>query len=229
MLVADLKDSDEQKPMSCDCHTAVTEKTQKSILLVLLVVNAVMFVVEFLVGMIAQSTAVIADSLDMLADALVYGVALYAIGRHSSTKRKAAVLAGYLQIAIASSIAIDIIRRVIVGSEPSSLLMFIVSCVALLANIYCLMLISKQKHGEVHMRASYIFSKNDVIANAGVIFASILIFLTGSRWPDIVIGAIITCVVFRGGIFILADAKNTTLDRAVDSTAIPPTDSRKSP
>ena len=193
--------------MSCDCHSAVTDKTQKNILVTLLVINATMFAVELLIGIIAQSTGVLADSLDMLADALVYGVALYAVGRCSSTKRRAAIMSGYFQLAIASGIAIDIIRRVIFGSEPSSLLMFIVSCVALIANSYCLMLIAKQKQGEVHMRASYIFSKNDVIANTGVIVASILIYLTGSRWPDLIVGGIITCVVMRGGFYILADAR----------------------
>ena len=86
--------------------------------------------------------------------------------------------------------------------------MFIVSIVALAVNTWCLKLISKEKEGEVHMRASYIFSKNDVIANSGVILASIIIYFTGSRWPDLIIGAIITVVVLRGGIAILADAKS---------------------
>lgn len=193
--------------MSCDCHRTATDKTQKNILVTLLVINAAMFAVELLIGIIAQSTGVLADSLDMLADALVYGVALYAVRRSSSTKRKAAILSGYFQLTIASGIAVDIIRRVIFGSEPSSLLMFIVSCIALIANSYCLMLITKQKQGEVHMRASYIFSKNDVIANTGVIVAAILIYLTGSRWPDLIVGGIITCVIMKGGLHILADAR----------------------
>ena len=204
--------------MSCDCHTAVTDKTQKSILVTLLVINAVMFAVELLIGIIAQSTGVLADSLDMLADALVYSVALYAVGRCLSTKRRAAILSGYFQLAIASGIAIDIIRRAIFGSEPSSLLMFIVSCAALVANSYCLVLISKQKQGEVHMRASYIFSKNDVIANTGVIIASILIYLTGSRWPDLIVGGIITWIVIKGGLLILADAKKTEPNKAMQPT-----------
>jgi len=142
----------------------------------------------------------------MLADALVYSVALYAVGRVNSIKTRAAFLSGGFQILIALGIFSDIIRRAITGGEPSSLLMFVVSIVALAVNTYCLKLISREKEGEVHMRASYIFSKNDVIANSGVILASLIIYFTGSRWPDLIIGTLITIVVFRGGFRILQDA-----------------------
>lgn len=193
--------------MSCDCHIEATDASQKGVLRKLLVLNGIMFVTELIVGIVGQSTGVLADSLDMLADALVYAVALYAVGRAPRLKTRAAFLSGGFQVLIALSIAADIIRRAITDSDPSSLLMFVVSIVALAVNTWCLKLISKEKEGEVHMRASYIFSKNDVIANSGVILASIIIYFTGSRWPDLIIGAIITVVVLRGGIHILADAK----------------------
>lgn len=199
---------------SCDCHIEVRDASQKKILLVLLTVNASMFIAEFIVGLIAQSTGVLADSLDMLADALVYSVSLYAVGRCSSIKIRAAFLSGGFQILIALGILTDIVRRAISGSDPSSLLMFVISCVALVANVYCLRLITKEKQGEVHMRASYIFSKNDVLVNLGVIVASILIYFTGSRWPDLIIGVIITILILRGGIQILKDTnKQNQLER----------------
>lgn len=194
--------------MSCDCHIEVKDASQKRILLTLLLINAIMFVSEMVVGLIAQSTGVIADSLDMLADAMVYGIAFAAIGKAASKKNQAARISGYFQIAIAGMVMADIIRRYIVGSEPESTLMFGISCVALAANVTCLYLISKQRKGEVHMRASWIFSKNDVLANLGVILASILIHFNGSRWPDFVIGCIITIVVLRGGFQILKEAKD---------------------
>lgn len=195
--------------MSCDCHIEATDASQKGVLRKLLVLNGIMFVAELIVGIVGQSTGVLADSLDMLADALVYAVALYAVGRAPRLKTRAAFLSGGFQVLIALSIAADIIRRAITDSDPSSLLMFVVSIVALAVNTWCLKLISKEKEGEVHMRASYIFSKNDVIANSGVILASIIIYFTGSRWPDLIIGAIITLVVLIGGIRILADAKRS--------------------
>lgn len=193
--------------MSCDCHIEVKDAAQRKILITLLLINGVMFVSELIVGIIAQSTGVIADSLDMLADAMVYGIGLSAVGKSLTRKNTAARVSGYFQIGIAFMVFADIIRRFFLGSEPESSLMFGISCVALVANLFCLYLISKERSGEVHMRASWIFSKNDVLANLGVIIASGLIFFTGSRWPDLIIGCIITFVVLRGGFEILKEAR----------------------
>jgi len=193
--------------MACDCHIEARNASQKKILLTLFALNATMFVAEIITGVFAESTGVIADSLDMLADAMVYGIAISAIGKPASRKNFAARLSGYFQIVIAVSVLADIARRFFYGSEPESLLMFAISCVALAVNIFCLRLISKEKDGEVHMRASWIFSKNDVLANLGVIIASILIYLTNARWPDLVIGSLITLIVLRGGLQILREAR----------------------
>lgn len=197
---------------SCDCHIEATDASHRKILRTLLILNGGMFLTEVVVGFLADSTGVLADSLDMLADALVYALGLYAIGRHSAVKRRAAFFSGVFQIVLALGIAAEIVRRAVTGSNPESLPMFLVSIVALAVNIWCLRLISKEKEGEVHMRASYIFSKNDVIANAGVILSSILIHFTGSRWPDLVIGAFITAVVLRGGVQILTAASRESRD-----------------
>lgn len=195
---------------SCDCHIEATDASQGKILKTLLILNGAMFVAELVVGFVADSTGVLADSLDMLADALVYALGLYAIGRHAAVKRRAAFFSGVFQITLALGIAAEIVRRAVTGSDPASLPMFLVSIMALIVNIRCLALISREKEGEVHMRASYIFSKNDVIANSGVILSSIIIYLTGSRWPDLVIGSVITAVVLRGGIEILKDSGRKT-------------------
>jgi Co/Zn/Cd efflux system component len=95
------------------------------------------------------------------------------------------------------------------GSEPQSVLMISVGAAALLANIICLILISKQRDDGVHMRASWIFSTNDVITNLGVIISGILVAIIGSRYSDLIVGAIISFIVIRGGIKILQDAKQT--------------------
>lgn len=174
---------------------------------VVLAINASMFVAEFVLGIIAQSTGLIADSLDMLADATVYAISLYAVGRATTVKTRAALLSGYFQIALAFGVAGEILRRIIWGSEPEALYMIGVSAIALVANVICLALLAKHRNGEVHMRASWVFSKNDVIANCGVIVSGILVATLGSRWPDLVVGAIIVFVVMRGGFHIIADAK----------------------
>ena len=165
-----------------------------------------MFVAEITFGIISESTALIADSLDMLADATVYGIGLYAVGRPMLSKIRAAYISGVFQIVLGATVAIDIIRRLILGSDPESLLMIIIGSIALIANTICLMLISKHKDGEVHMRASWIFSKNDVIANLGIIIGGCLVYFLNSRLPDIIIGIAITLIVIRGGILIVKEA-----------------------
>lgn len=192
----------------CGCEFEVTNSEQSRVLKVLLSINAFMFVVEISLGILSESTALIADSLDMLADAAVYGIGLYAVGRASIVKINAAHLSGIFQIILGLLVVLDVLRRLIYGSDPESFLMISVGIVALIANTICLVLISKHRDGEVHMRASWIFSKNDVIANFGIIVGGGLVFLSGSRYPDLVIGIIISLIVVRGGISIIRDASN---------------------
>jgi cation diffusion facilitator family transporter len=191
----------------CGCEVEIKDKSETSVLIALLLINGVMFLAEFGIGWWAQSTALIADAMDMLADAMVYSVGLYAVGKAASAKISAATLSGWLQVGLGLFVLVDILRRIIYGSEPVSLLMMGVGAVALLANTICLVLISKHRDGEVHMRASWIFSKNDVIANVGVILAGVLVAITGSRIPDLVIGLVVVLIVFRGGLHIIQDAR----------------------
>ena len=189
------------------CSVEIESKEQARVLWIVLGINATMFVAEFIAGYFAESTGLIADSLDMLADAIVYAIGLYAVGRAPSVKTRAALLSGVFQIVLAFAVAGEIVRRLVWGSEPEPLFMIGVSMIALTANLICLSLIAKHRDGEVHMRASWIFSKNDVIANVGVIVSGILVFLLDTRWPDLAIGAVIVVVVLRGGISIVVDAR----------------------
>lgn len=191
----------------CGCEIEVTDSEQKSVLLKLLAINGIMFIVELSLGWYAQSTGLIADSFDMLADAIVYAIGLYAIGKSLRHKANAALLSGWFQGVLGLLIFADVVRRVMLGSEPMSLLMMSVGLVALAANVYCLTLIQKHKDGEVHMRASWVFSKNDVIANTGVILAGALVWLLDSRWPDLVIGSLIALVILNGARHIISDAR----------------------
>lgn len=170
----------------------------------LLLVNAVMFGVELIVGLCSESTGLIADSLDMFSDAAVYGLSIYAVGRSVETKLKAAHVSGWMQLILALTTLGEVFRRFIWGSEPLSNLMILFGGLALLANVYCLILISKNRDSGAHMQASWIFSSNDVIANIGVIIAGALVYWTGSPYPDLVIGLIIGLVVLNGARRILS-------------------------
>ena len=165
---------------------------------ILLGINAAMFLIELLLGWVAQSTGLIADSLDMFADAAVYGLALFAVGRAASHQLKAAHLAGWLQALLALGALAEVVRRALYGSEPVSALMMGVGLLALAANVVCLRLVARSKDGGAHMRASYIFSATDVIANLGVILAGVLVAWSGSPLPDLIIGTAVAAVVLAG-------------------------------
>jgi len=171
---------------------------EAGILKSLLAINAGMFVVELTVGLWAQSTGLIADSLDMFADAAVYGVALYAVGHSTRKKLRAAHLSGWFQVILALAALSEVLRRFVFGSEPVSTIMISFGLIALIANVICLVLIAKSRDDGAHMKASWIFSANDVIANTGVILAGVLVAITGSRYPDLVIGLIIGVIVLNG-------------------------------
>ncbi len=170
-----------------------------------------MFLTEIVVGWLAQSMSLIADSLDMFADAAVYGVSLYAVGKASSDQTKSARLSGYLQLLLAVGAFVELARRFWFGSEPEPPFMIGMAVVALIANVSCMVLLATHRHSGVHMRASWIFSTNDVIANLGVILAGLLVSWTHSRLPDLLVAAAIAMVVLIGAIRIvkLSRAHNT--------------------
>ena len=176
---------------------------ESRILKILLGINFLMFVVELIAGLNAQSTGLISDSFDMAADAVVYGISLYAVGKTLSHQQRAAALSGWFQFSLAGLAFLEILRRLFFGSDPNSQLMIGVSIIALIANVTCLYLLMKHRNGAVHMRASWVFSTNDVIANTGVIIAGVLVYYTQSPWPDLIIGTLVSIVVTRGAISIL--------------------------
>ncbi len=193
----------------CGCQADIDPKNQRNLLIIVLVINGVMFLFEFAFGLYAESTGLLADSLDMLADAMVYASALYVIGKTAIAKASSAMLSGMLQMLLGFGIIFEVIRRFLYGSEPISTVMIVISLFALTANVVCLILLNKHKQGEVHMRATWIFSKNDVIANLGVITAGILVAYFESALPDLIIGAISSSVVLYGSYQILSEAMSS--------------------
>lgn len=186
-----------------DIAPSVEAKT----LIYLLGINFTMFVVEIILGFYAESTGLLADGLDMLADSFVYGLSLYAVGKSIAMKHKAAYFSGIMQISLGLLCLVEVGRKFYFGSEPLSNYMIVVSVIALIANLWCLILIHKHKDGEVHMKASWIFSANDVIVNTGVIFSGALVYFLKSNVPDLIIGGIVSLVVIRGGISIMKLSK----------------------
>lgn len=193
----------------------VTEKTdqtefkenlhQKKILWSVLAINFAFFIIEMTTGLFSKSMGLVADSLDMLADSFVYGLSLFAVGGSVIRKKKIATLAGYFQILLALIGFIEVLRRFF-GNEklPNFTTMIIVSIFAFIANGICLYLLQKSKSKkEAHMKASMIFTSNDVIINLGVIIAGLLVNWLNSNKPDLIIGTIVFVLVIQGAIRIL--------------------------
>ena len=177
---------------------------QSKLLWIVLIINFAFFIIEITTGFISKSMGLVADSLDMLADALVYGLSLWAVGSTVLRKKKVAKLSGYFQLALALLGLSEVIRRVISFEEvPDFQTMIIVSILALIANSVCLYLLQKSKSNEAHMKATMIFTSNDIIINTGVILAGILVLVTQSKYPDLIIGAIVFLIVVRGAFRIL--------------------------
>lgn len=191
---------------SCSPPPQAGDARQRRTLRAVLLINAAMFALELLAGWQAQSSGLVADSLDMLADACVYAISLYAVGRSAALQAGAARASGLGQVLLALLVLSEVIERFQHGSAPVSALMMGVGLLALGANLLCLRLLLPHRGEGVHMRASLIFSTSDVIANAGVIAAGALVWLLDNRYPDLAIGAAIAAVVLSGGLRILREA-----------------------
>ena len=181
------------------------DSNQKKLLWTVLAINFAFFLIEMTTGLISKSMGLVADSLDMLADSFVYGLSLFAVGGTISRKKRIATLAGYFQLLLAILGFIEVVRRFL-GEEqiPNFRTMIIVSIFALIANGICLYLLQKSKgKEEAHMKASMIFTSNDVIINLGVILAGVLVLWLDSNKPDLIIGSIVFILVIQGAFRIL--------------------------
>ena len=185
-----------------------TTRQERKLLWLVLAINFFFFGLELTTGFISNSMGLVADSLDMLADSFVYGLAIFAVGGTITRKKNIAKSAGYLQLALAIFGFFEVIRRFEVNENvPAFQTMIIISILALIANGICLYLLQKSKSKDAHMQASMIFTSNDVIVNLGVIVAGGLVYLTNSKYPDLIVGTIVFFVVGQGAFKILKLSK----------------------
>ena len=174
---------------------AADDTSQRRVLHRVLLVNAVFFALEMAIGLLSRSMGLVADSLDMLADSLM--VVGAAVGR----KKRVAWWSGLLQSLLAVAGMVEVVRRFVSPSLPPEFAAMIwMSALSLVANAYCLWLLNRQKSGDAHMRASVIFSANDVVVNLGVILSGVAVWIFNSRVPDLVVGAVVFVIVLRGAV-----------------------------
>jgi cation diffusion facilitator family transporter len=172
------------------------------------ILNATMFVIDVGAGLIARSSGLLADGIDMLSDAAIYGLSLIAVGRSHQFKRRTAFASGLLLAASGLAVMADAIRRALEGGVPDPRLMAAAAVLSLLVNATVLRMLTRFRGGEVHLRASWIFTRADVIANLGVIVAALLVSVTVSRTPDLVVGLAIGTYVIKEAWEILSDASS---------------------
>ena len=174
------------------CAVEALRESQASTLKAVLAINAVMFVVELAAGLMAGSTALLSDSLDNLGDALTYGLSIYAISKDTRAKAKVALFKGALILLAALFVLAQVGYRALYGATPMFEAMGAVSLLALIGNSVCLALLWKHRTADVNMSSVWECSRNDIAGNIAVFVASAAVWLTGSRWPDLLVGLLLS-------------------------------------
>lgn len=188
-------------------HLQALQQRQTRMLWVILFINAVMFLAEFGAGWWAGSTALLGDSLDMLGDAMVYGLSLVVVAKSLRWKAISAGVKGAVMLGFGVLVLLEAVHKAIWGTPPEYSLMIVMGMIALAANVVCLVLLTRHREDDVNMRSAWICSRNDLIANTGVVAAGVLVLVTGTVWPDVAVGALIAAVFLQSSIGVLRDAR----------------------
>jgi Co/Zn/Cd efflux system component len=180
---------------------------QRRVLRIVLWINVALFLVELVAGLVAHSTALLADSMDMLGDAIVYGFSLYVLARGPIWQAHAAFLKGAIMAVFGLGILVEVILKLLRGAVPAADLMGGIGLLALAGNALCLALLWRRSADDINMRSAWVCSRNDVVANVGVLVAAAAVALTGSGWPDIAIGLIVASLFGSSALTVMRDAR----------------------
>ena len=188
------------------CEVEKLRDRQRSTLLWVLWINAVLFLVEGTAGLLASSTALLADALDMLGDALIYGFSLYVVSRGALWKARAATLKGWIMLLFGLGVLGQAVYNIVEPELPHYPTMGLIGALALAANAVCLWLLWSHRTEDINMRSVWLCSRNDIIANVAVLGAGAAVWALHSRWPDIVVGLAIAALFLSSSIHVLRGA-----------------------
>ena len=197
------------------CEIVALRASHGRVLWIVLAINAAMFFVEGLAGLAAHSTSLLADALDMLGDALVYGFSLFVLARSPRWQAGAALAKAVFMLLFGLGVLGEAVHRMLVPVMPSVLAMGAVGALALGANLVCFVLLYRHRGDNLNMRSTWLCSRNDLVANAGVLLAAAASYFLASRWPDIVVGLAIAGLFVKSSMSVLREAVQTLRTPAV--------------
>ena len=188
------------------CELEALRGRQSSTLKIVLAINAAMFVVELTAGLIGHSVSLVADSLDMMGDALVYGFSLYVVARDARMKAKAALFKGLIMLGFGLFVLGQTVYRIAVPQLPMFEAIGAIGLLALAANGMCFYLLWRHREDDINMSSVWLCSRNDIIANVSVLFAAAGVWLTQSGWPDIAVGLALAALFLRSALHVLRES-----------------------
>lgn len=188
------------------CVLDTLRERQGKTLRIVLAINVMLFLVEFGAGLLAASTSLMADSLDSLGDALVYAASLYVLSRNDRWRAGAAMLKGVIMLGFGIAVTIALLARILSPVVPVAEMIGGFGLFALACNASCLYLLTRHRSDDLNMESVWLCSRNDIVANIGVLLAGAGVALTGSMWPDLVVGAIIAMLFLKSAMYVISKA-----------------------
>ena len=185
------------------CEIEKLRERQRGTLVTVLWINLAFFAIESIAGVLAASTALLGDALDMLGDAFVYGFSLYAVSRGVLWRTRAAELKGWIMLAFGVAVLLEAAYKVGVPEVPHYPTMGFVGAAALAANACCLTLLWRHRDDDINMRSVWLCSRNDVIANVSVLLSAVAVWMWQSQIPDLVVGVAIAMLFVRSAVHVL--------------------------
>ena len=190
------------------CAITQLRERQAATLRLVLIANAAMFLIELVAGLLAGSVALLADSLDMLGDALVYGLSLYVVARGPVWKARAAVVKASVMGLFGLFVLGQVLYKLVYPQVPAFETMSTVAALAFAVNAACFALLWRHRGEDINMRSVWLCSRNDLVANMSVLLAAWAVWAMVSPWPDIVVGALICALFLRSAFVIAREARN---------------------
>ncbi len=188
------------------CGIEALRNRQSSTLKIVLSINAAMFLVELTAGLLSGSVSLVADSLDMLGDALVYGFSIYVVARGARMKANAALFKGGIMAAFGLFVLGQAVYKIVFPQVPVFEAIGAIGLLALAANSICFALLWRHRVDDINMSSVWLCSRNDIIANVSVLVAAVGVWLTHSGWPDILVGFALAALFLRSALFVLRGA-----------------------